>query len=549
MLAGAAEKCANSPARSARAGCPARRRAAGAKSLGKRRPRDSRRRASLPRDVAAAASIARQIWPPGAGCSSTTSTSRPSGCAATAAAMPAGPAPTISRSQRSVMPDLPLAVLALDAHAVAHWRETGLDRAHAIDPGEAVEAHTHHAVGRAPALPLTGVVRDHRRSLPQQHGRDGFAGLGGDGAPSMVIVTALLARPCSFRNIETPLVEHGRGICRQRTGNTPSAMRTACTAASVTPEWHSHDEGAGMRLRLRVDRIAVGRHDAQAGPVAHQPSRSARFGTMRRRVRHTVRRRACRGRGVEADLFVAWRRSCTVPSPVWRKPLAGSGSIGASRSVTRICPRCGRSGTPMNWRPADRAETGGDDDARRRKSLVLAESDGEASLAGQILVHLRARAQRAAERRKPPCSPASSGSGLTWPSRGQSSRPRPPAPSGTPGTSCSSSFRSSISQSGSRGADLIAQPLQVRPPLSNSASPRQNGRPPCARTAYRSRFSRRAQRRSPARDRRCAGSTPDRPAGRALALQPDEAEIGARRAQFAVAAVEHRDAWPFRARP
>ena len=43
----------------------------------------------------------RQIWPPGAGCSSTTATRAPAPHAAHAAAIPAGPAPTTATSASS----------------------------------------------------------------------------------------------------------------------------------------------------------------------------------------------------------------------------------------------------------------------------------------------------------------------------------------------------------------------------------------------------------------------------------------------------------------
>src|SRR4051794_20621991 len=92
----------------------------------------------------------RQIWPPGAGLSSTTATRLPCSAAAHAAARPAGPAPTTSTSKRgSAGASAP--GIGRDLHAVA---DDGLARpavGDAVDRHAALEADA-HAAQRAPGL-------------------------------------------------------------------------------------------------------------------------------------------------------------------------------------------------------------------------------------------------------------------------------------------------------------------------------------------------------------------------------------------------------------
>src|SRR5947209_6163286 len=130
-------------------------------------------------------------------CSSISTVSRPSSAANTAAAMPAGPAPTMARStvieigplaardcfvapllamtlfllslraQRSNLGgiEVPGAALAADAHAGAGGDHAALSIRHAVDIGEAIEADAHHAIGRA----LAAV---HRRLADARQSRD-----------------------------------------------------------------------------------------------------------------------------------------------------------------------------------------------------------------------------------------------------------------------------------------------------------------------------------------------------------------------------------------
>src|SRR5947209_7589902 len=89
------------------------------------------------------------------------------------------------------------------------------------------------------------------------------------GASSIWIVTPFTPGSCSLRNIEAPLVENIEGS-RQGAGGDRVGDGAGMQRGERDPRMAKAHEGARAGPRLRVDWIAVGRHDAQSRPLTHQ---------------------------------------------------------------------------------------------------------------------------------------------------------------------------------------------------------------------------------------------------------------------------------------
>ncbi len=142
--------------------------------------------------------------------------------ATVAAARPAGPAPTTAKiialaqpAHRQPIPSigLPLAMLGLDAHAVAHPPPGRPDDCPAVDRDQTVEAHAHHAVGRPRRVAdRRGAAGDDAGG--QQCRATESPARAAIGRPSIDKVTVVAAGSGSRRNIE-PLGAERRKRCRQ----------------------------------------------------------------------------------------------------------------------------------------------------------------------------------------------------------------------------------------------------------------------------------------------------------------------------------------------
>ena len=131
------------------------------------------------------------------------------------------------------------AALAADAHAGSDRDHAALAVRHAVDLGEAIEAHPHHAIGCALAASDRGVA-DRRQAGQQYRGGGGRALRHTDG-PALDLDRDLIAPGRGPRQAAAGtskrFAENGAMIGSSAPDATIGANRLACAPARVTPLW------------------------------------------------------------------------------------------------------------------------------------------------------------------------------------------------------------------------------------------------------------------------------------------------------------------------
>ena len=202
--------------------------------------------------------------------------------------MPAGPAPTIARSaiaRSAVMRQVEMApaALAADAHAGSDGDHAALPVRHAVDLGEAIEAHAHHAIGRALAAADRRVAdrRTGRRAAPRRRPRRPAARSTVRPSTSTAIVAARPRQAAA--GTSKRFAENGAMHRVERAGGDHRREQIGVRPGQGDAAVAIRGKGAGEALGFVVDRQPVRRHDAQRRPGAHDLQfREPRKGPARR---------------------------------------------------------------------------------------------------------------------------------------------------------------------------------------------------------------------------------------------------------------------------